>query len=484
MRRIVFAALVLAAAAAVAAGLLATRGESGWDGSTLHGSWVDPHRTGVLQRGPGEPLLARTALAPAARATRTLATFVQIGDPEITDAQSPARLEMLDRYGRPFTSAFRPQETLTGQVLAASLASVDRLHAQGVVLTGDLIANDQENELDELLRILRGGRVDPDSGGPGYQGVQAASDPDPYYYRPEVDPPRHPGLLADAVQPFVSPGLHSPWYPVVGDHDLLVLGNLPATGQTNAIATGNRKLISLDPAALQLARGRRFDAHLIAGLLAHGLPGRWIHVTADPRRRELAPAQVVARLSRASRSGGGGPLLDYTFPLGRDLVGIALDTVARSGGAEGVVRPSQVAWLRRQLGVAGRRNVVVFSHSALTGVRGGTAALALLDRDPGVVAAVSGGSHRNSITPRRTADGGYWLISTSSLVDYPEQCRAFRLLRTADGGRVLQTWMLDPDPRNRLASISLQLAYLDFQGGRPQGFAGRRSDRNASLYLH
>jgi hypothetical protein len=285
------------------------------------------------------------------------------------------------------------------------------------------------------------------------------------------------------VRPFVSPGLHVPWYPVVGDHDLLVQGNLPATPETNAIATGDRKLVSLDAAALRLAETHRLDPRLVAALLANGLPGRWMHVTPDPRRRELAPAQVLARLRRASGVGGHGPLLDYAFPLGRALIGIALDTVDRGGGAGGVVRPAQVQWLRARLNAAGRRSVIVFSHSALTSDVGGAAALALLDRDPHVVAAVSGGSHRNAIAPRRTPAGGYWLISTSSLVDYPEQARAFRLLKTADGGQVLETWMLDPYPRNRLASISLQLAYLDFQGGRPQGFAGRSADRNASLYL-
>jgi hypothetical protein len=42
--------------------------------------------------------------------------------------------------------------------------------------------------------------------------------------------------------------------------------------------------------------------------------------------------------------------------------------------------------------------------------------------------------------------------------------------------------MLNTDPSIRLATISRQLAYLDFQGGRPQDFAGTRSDRNANLY--
>lgn len=482
-RSLIAVGIVLVVAAAVASGVLATRGGHAWDGSTLEGTWVDPHGTGTLERGPGESLLDRTDLAPQSRPVRTLATFVAIGDPEITDAQSPARVEMLDRYGAPFTSAFRPQETLTAQVFAASLATVNALHPSAVVFTGDMINNDQKNELDEFLAIMRGGRVDPDSGGPGYEGVQAASNPDPYYYRPAVDPPQHPGLLAAAMRPFESPGVSVPWFPVVGDHDLLVQGNLPATPETNAIATGSQKLVSLSPDALRIAAIQQVRPQLVAALLAHGLPGPSTQVTPDPKRRELAPANVLARLRHASGVGGHGPLLDYTFPLGHHLMGIALDTVSRIGTADGVVRDSQVRWLREQLHAAGGRGVMVFSHSALTSSIGGDAALSLLDHDPHVVALVSGGSHRSAITPRHTPGGGYWMISTSSLVDYPQQARAFRLEQTANGGLVLQTWMLDPDPRNKLASVSRQLAYLDFQAGRPQDFAGTPADRNASLYL-
>jgi 3',5'-cyclic AMP phosphodiesterase CpdA len=450
----------------------------GAPGSTLHATFRDRNGDGVLERSGGEPFVDRTELAPASKPVGRLALFAQLTDAHVVDEESPARLEVLDRRGPPFTSAFRPQEALSGQVLDATVRSLNALHPQAVVETGDLIDNDQLNELDEALGILKGGRVDPSSGAPGYQGVQAASNPDPYYYRPDVDPPRHPGLLTQAERPFDAAGLKAPWYPVVGNHDLLVQGNLAPTAQTNAIATGNRKLIALSPAALEAVRGLRLSQGAVAQLLRFGLPGSSEPVAADPRRRELSPAQVLSALRRASGHSGRGPLLDYTFDVGHAR-GIVLDTIRRDVGSGGLVRPSQLRWLAGALRAAGTKPVVLFTHTPLTSATGGAQALALLDRDPHVVAAVHGDTHRNEITPR----GHYWLIGTSSLTDYPQEARALELDRTADGKLVLQTWLVDHDPSDKLAEISRQLAYLDFQGGRVQGFAGTPADRNARLYL-
>jgi 3',5'-cyclic AMP phosphodiesterase CpdA len=408
-----------------------------------------------------------------------LATWGQITDAHVVDEESPARLEMLDRLGRPFTSAFRPQEALAGQLLAAAVRALDRERPQAVVETGDLIDNAQANELDEALAVLRGGHVDPNSGGPGYQGVQSASNPDPFYYRPDVDPPRHPGLLARAEQPFESPGLRMPWYPLLGNHDLLVQGNLAPTPRTEAVAVGSRKLVSLRPSVLEAVRRRGLSRASVDAVLAGGLPGRAMRVTADPARRELGASAVLARLRRASGHGGRGPFLDYSFDLGARVRAIALDTIRRRVGASGVVRPAQLRWLRQQLRRAGSRWVVVFSHTPLASCDGGEAALSLLANDRRVVAAVAGDTHRNSV--RRF--GRLLLVTTSSLADWPQQTRMFRLSEFANGGALLETWTVDPDVSNPLARISHELAYLDYQGGRPQGFAGTARDRRERFVI-
>lgn len=416
--------------------------------------------------------------APAAR-PHVLATWAQITDAHVVDEESPARLEMLDRLGPPFTASFRPQEALSGQLLAAVVRALDAQKPGSVVVTGDLIDNAQANELTEALAVLRGGRVDPNSGAPGYQGVQAASNPDPFYYRPDVDPPRHPHLLAQAEKPFDSPGLSAPWYPVVGNHDLFVQGNLAPTPRTEAVATGSRKLVALDQTALEAVRARRFTPAVVDTLLAGSLPGKTMRVAPDPARRELTAAQVLGRLRRASGHGGRGPLLDYSFALGTDVRGIVLDTIRRRIGAHGVVRTAQLRWLRAQLRSAGSRWVVVFSHTPLRSASGGAAAVAALERDPHVVAAIAGDTHHNFIERQARLV----FITTSSLADWPQQARMFRLTSSQHGGAELETWTVDPDLHDPLARISHQLAYLDYQGGRPAGDAGRPSDRRARFVI-
>jgi hypothetical protein len=428
-------------------------------GSTLSATLVDRDGDGFLERGPGEPLRDR---GEAARPGATLATFAQLTDTHVRDEESPARVPFLDRVPGPYTSTFRPQEAFSTQVLDASIRAVNRERPQTVFVTGDLTDNAQRNELDLALTTLRGGEVKPDSGGPGYDGVQAPDSPDPFYYRPDHDAPAHPGALARAQRPFRAAGLAAPWYALVGNHDVLAQGEVPVTPEIDAFAVGDRLVPSLDPEIVeQLPRDESFADELVGAALDDQSGLETVRVPADPRRRLVAPGEAEQEL-------GNHPSVD----LGPRVRAITVDTVNREGTSRARVTPAQVDTLRAQLAAAGSRWIVVFSHNRLP-----DEALAALDAHPRVVAAISGNSHRNQIRPR----GRYWLISTSSLADFPQQARMFRLRETTRGV-ALETWMVDHDGRG-VAGIARELAYLDAQGGRPQHFAGERSDRNTRLFV-
>jgi 3',5'-cyclic AMP phosphodiesterase CpdA len=479
----------------------AVRGRSAGDGSTLRSTWIDPAGDGQLVVGAGERLLDRVELGPPSRITGELARLAHFTDAHVMDASSPARVPFLARLGPPVQSTFRPQEALTAQVLDGTVNAIRLMRPDLVIQGGDLIDNDQSNELAHALSLLEGGVVHPGSGPDGYYGVQLASNPDPFYYRPAIDSPRYPGMLTDAVRPFVGRGLGHEWLPVLGDHDALVAGELVPSPVTQALAIGDRALWGLPtdlrlPAGLKLSPGGSPDgppdSRYLTSFLAQALAGPTVRVPADPARYELSFGQVTERLWAGSRGATqpglhAGELsasgrLDYVRDLGKALRLVVLDLVQRDGGSGGVVSDGQPSWLQEQLDSAGERWVIVVSHMPLVSSGGGDDLLAVMDQSPRVVAAIAGHIHRNQILARHSAAGGYWLITTSSLIDFPQQARALRLMSTADGGVALQTWMLDHSGDGRLGRFSRELSYLDAQGGRPMGFRGSHLDRNVTLY--
>ncbi len=360
-------AIALGAGALLTAGCGSSRSNgAGATGSTLASTWADPRGTGRLAAGPGEALIARTELGPARAAEGVIATLAHVTDAHVLDASSPARVPFLDRLGAPFESTFRPQETLTAQVLSGAARAIHALGPDAVIQGGDLIDNDQRNELGWALAALHGGLVRPDR----YYGVQLASDPDPFYYRPELDAPQHPGLLSRAARPFVSLGAGAPVYPVLGDHDILVAGEIVPTSETRALAVGDEALWELPPGltvppGTSLTAGGSPDGPPLPGLvnqfLARALAGPKARVPADPRRREMDAPEVIATLrgdgGRLATSSPGNerqvvpspradttPSLDYRADIGRNLRLIVLDLARRAGGSGGLVR-LRSAWL-------------------------------------------------------------------------------------------------------------------------------------------
>ena len=438
-------------------------------GTTYESAIVRLSATGYtrLGEGPGFPLVVRAEMAePKANREdrrRALASIVHLTDIHIIDAQSPARVEFIDRYAEgpasAVNAAYRPQEVLTSHVGESMVRRVRSLPGGPVtgrrfdcaVSTGDNTDNQQLNELEWFFTVLSGGRLTPNSGGPAYEGVMDLEPTtyDVHYWHPDnEDPaadnyrlagfPHIPGLLDAAVKPFDATGLGMTWYSVHGNHDGLAQGNLRSNAVIEAVAVGPLKVVGL-PAGLSPTDAERilttpgeFDARLFtAGPARPVTPdeGRRLHSFEEYIRAHMeAPGEPRGHgLGEANLQDGS---LHYTFEVAPGVVGIALDTVHRAGYADGSMPASQLAWLEDRLkemssrwfeadgtevrGGSTDKLVVLFSHHNLYTLGNpfpdptdaddpkvnGPAIEELLHRYPNVVLWVNGHSHENRITPR------------------------------------------------------------------------------------
>ncbi len=475
-------------------------------GTTLEGTIVADRdgRYARLVPGPPAPLAVREELATAApgreAARRGLASIVHLTDVHVIDAQGTARVEFLDRYADeptafiPFSSAHRPQETLTGHVAAAMIEQVNRI-ARGpvtgrtfdcAVSTGDNIDNQQVNELTWFLSLLNGGRLAVNSGaGDRYEGVQDTDDLtyDDHYWHPDDDArgdaykrppfnfPAYPGLLEAAIAPFESPGLDVPWYSVYGNHDGLVQGNMPATGPVDEYSRGPLKVVNLpaqlSPGAVQRAFEQQDPAVFAALFTGPARP-----VTPDDARRFADVHEWIETHLDPPTGSGPGPrghgldednldagTLYFTFPIAPGVLGIALDSVNHGGYANGSIGAGQLAWLEARLQEvssryvdAGGRTVttdsddqlvVLFSHHNLLTMDNPfpdpfrpDEARAQADEVRALVQRypnVVAWVNGHSHVNRVIPQGTFWEISTAAHVDWPQQARLVELADNGDG---------------------------------------------------
>ena len=482
----------------------------------------------------GEPHTVRTELIDSSSADveqqgDVIACIAHITDLHVTDAQSTARFEFINRelhdpHFRELLTMQRPHEMMNTRAVDAMVRTINRVDKgpltgsplQLVVMTGDGIDNTQRNELTNFLALMGGGFVRPDSGAPGYEGVQLVSWPADFVWKPDgpeggdqfqrlLGFPRHPGLLDQAVESFRAEGLKLPWLGCYGNHEEVCQGVGIVTEALAEWMTGSRKPIELPPTIDR--------AHAIETFVSHPelfVTGASLHVTRDPERRPISRAEFVDTHLKA---GGHGFTVanadDGTACYVRDSGGvrfITLDTVCDAGGADGSIDGPQLHWLERRLEEVhssfrsrdgspihtrnADRVVVILSHhtfDTLSNPRGESRAeelLHLLLRFGNVVLWLNGHIHANRVTPRRSerAGPGFWEVTTSSIVDWPCQARLVEIFDAGSGLLAIACTMLDHDGLG-LAGLHRELAANTPFYGFDSARHGSAADRNVILLL-
>jgi hypothetical protein len=360
----------------------------------------------------------------------------------------------------------------------ASVRTINALHAKDPIaftlMGGDNADSAQTNEFDWVLGILSGADVvECDSG---------------------VDDDPVPGPDNDGKDPFKAEGLRMPWKWVTGNHDVLVQGNLPVDDGTRERALGTD------------ATGgtRRYSSS------GDGVIDRSDAVVADPRRALLSGKELMAKVAgHGDGHGIDAPSIasghaTYAFDVdGTPLRVIVIDTAHENGGAQGVMRQSEIDRAIKPLLDRARseaRWVILASHHAAEALGDGSDFGGMKAPDPlttdrwttflgqydNVLFSMVGHAHHHRAAVIKPATGhAYWEVMTAAIADWPHQFRIVEIYDQDNGWIMMRATCVDfardGDP---VAAEGKRRGVVDFTAAWWGGGSGvTASDRNVELWI-
>lgn len=328
--------------------------------------------------------------------SRSLLAFSHITDTHIMDSSSPAHMSLsllgqekpTDDIG---STAFRPQDSLTVQVLDAM---VRRLNAIGAgpmtgrvfdccVSTGDASNNRGMNEIIAFIDVLNGATASvfpfplntisiqspillpPRMSNAVWQPLPPRTGDAKTSWQSVYGYPVVPNLLLNASQPVEAAGTRVKWYSGFGNHDLLSQNGQNRTETITALlyeelATSN-KLITGFPNGLTLdsfnAEVQSLKPPDIRDLITK-IPGHW--VPESMLRKKASKREFIQE--HLNRPGIHGPTghgftennlqtntAYYRFEMSERVTGIMLDTTDPGGGQHAFLDSAQATWLEGEL---------------------------------------------------------------------------------------------------------------------------------------
>jgi metallophosphoesterase (TIGR03767 family) len=451
----------------------------------------------------------------------TIFVFGHLSDLHICDAESPSRIEYLDRYSDPdspwrdeigYVGTYRAQEILTTQVVAAMVDSLNEIKVgpitgkpiDAVVVTGDMTDNAQRNETSWYLNVLNGGEVTAASGDKSASEWVGSTNVefDSKYWHPdgesadgELDEPISKygfpvvkGLVEAARKTFSSKGLEFPWFATYGNHDRLLQGTVAPTDELNELSIGNKRIVGL-PEDYKIPEIKPSVGEVGPVWYPHNDKSPKIEITSDTRRAFNNASEFAQQHLKT----GGHGFTDWNVETDRaywskeleSVALVSLDTVNPWGGWQGSLDEEQLLWLDQKLNEFKNKYVLILSHHpSLTLINDYAPAgkprrvlrdelFEVLDRHKNVIAWVAGHVHLHAYLMHERSDGSNFIeFTTASQIDWPQQGRIIEIVKERDSIAIASTvvdhegkveWQEQDLDYRTMAGISRSLSLNDWQ---------------------